>query len=114
MNHSSRRISFAFLSSTRLALTDDVDLAASLKPNEDEAARELRERAVRLAGSPIFVILRQGALGPLAERPPAPGGRRFNQQSDILPSLRGGALAVRPDRKGIGLVAEGEGVSVDA
>ena len=114
MNHSSRRISFAFLSSTRLALTDDVDLAASLKPNENEAAKELRERAVRLAGSPIFAILRQGAPGPLAQRPPAPGGVRFNQLSSVLANLRWVTLAARPDGERLRLVAEGECASDDA
>ncbi len=114
MNHSSRRISFAFLSSTRLALTDDVDLAAFLKPNENEAAKELRERAVRLAGSPIFAILRQGAPGPLAQRPPAPGGVRFNQLSSVLANLRWVTLAARPDGERLRLVAEGECASDDA
>src|SRR5882672_11396749 len=58
----SKKISFVFLKNDRIALTDDADLTVSLNAsNRKEDAAEWRTRFERLAGSPIFAVIRQDA-----------------------------------------------------
>lgn len=110
---SARKISLAFLEPNRLALTDDVDLLPYLKPQPAPDGAELRERALRLAGSPFFLIVRQDALAPLVKKPPTPGGLRFDKLPAIVASLRWLTLGARPDADRMRLVLEGECASPD-
>ena len=59
---SPRKISFTFLRQNRIAMTDDPDLPALLaQPMKGEDAKEWRTRFDRLAGSPLFAVVRQDA-----------------------------------------------------
>src|SRR5258708_12685747 len=62
LSDSARKISFAFLSSEKLAVTDSGDLVPFLAPLPNSAdTRAWRERFTRLAGSPIFAVVRPDA-----------------------------------------------------
>jgi hypothetical protein len=105
----SKKISFAFLSKDRIALTDDVDLSVflSAKKRKEDAA-EWRARFERLAGSPIFAVIRQDAAAGTALAAQAPGGLRSPQLSALLDQLQWITLAGKPDNDRLRVVAEGE------
>jgi hypothetical protein len=109
LSGSTRRISFTFLRNDRLAITDDADLAAFLavKQNDTDAA-EWRERFQRLAGSPVFAVVRQSAGAGAALAAQAPGGLRSPQLSALLDQLQWLTLAAKPENDGLRVVAEGE------
>ena len=106
---STRRISFTFLRNDRLAITDDAELSAFLaaKQNSSDAA-EWRERFERLAGSPVFAVVRQSAGAGAALAAQAPGGLRSPQLSALLDQLQWLTLAAKPENDGLRVVAEGE------
>jgi hypothetical protein len=109
LSGSSKKISFAFLSKDRIALTDDADLGGflSAKKRKEDAA-EWRTRFERLAGSPIFAVIRQDAAAGAALAAQAPGGLRSPQLSTLLDQLQWITLAGKPDNDRLRVVAEGE------
>jgi hypothetical protein len=112
VNESARKVSFAFLRSNRIALTNQNDLSKILTENRrDTDAPDWRTRFERLAGSPIFAVIRHeaGTGSTLAEQ--APGGLRSPQLSAALEQLQWITLAGKPDADGLRIVAEGEGTS---
>jgi hypothetical protein len=112
VNGSTRKVSFAFLRSTRIALTNENDLSKILTENrKDTDASDWRTRFERLAGSPIFVVIRHeaGTGSALAEQ--APGGFRSPQLSAVLEQLQWITLAGKPDAERLRIVAEGESTS---
>jgi hypothetical protein len=106
---SPKKISFSFLESDRIALTDDADLTSHLKvsPSNPDAA-EWRSRFERLAGSPVFAVIRQDAAAGEALASRAPGGLRSPQLSSLLDQLLWITLAGKPENDGLRVVAEGE------
>ncbi len=106
---STKKIAFTFLRNDRIALTDGRDLSADLdakKRNEDSA--EWRLRFDRLAGSPVFAVIRQGAAAGAALATQAPGGLRSPQLSVLLDQLQWITLAGKPENDRMRVVAEGE------
>ncbi len=104
-----RRISFAFLSKDKIALTDAGDLAPFLGPAPNSAdAREWRERFTRLAGSPVFAVVRQDAAAGSALASRTPGGFQSPELSTLLNQLQWITLAGKPQEGGMRIVAEGE------
>src|SRR6266404_2102569 len=104
-----RRISFAFLSKDKIALTDAGDLAPFLGPAPNSAdAREWRERFTRLAGSPVFAVARQDAAAGDALASQTPGGFQSPELSTLLNQLQWITLAGKPQEGGMRIVAEGE------
>jgi hypothetical protein len=106
---SAKKISFAFLRNDRIALTNDSNLAVFLDAKKrPEDVSEWRTRFERLAGSPLFAVIRQdAALGDtLAIH--APGGLRSPQLSTLLDQLQWITLAGKPDNNLLRVVAEGE------
>ena len=104
-----KKISFAFLSNRRIALTDDsnsASLASSQKRSED--ADEWHARFERLAGSPLFAIIRQDAAPGAALAAQAPGGLRSPQLSALLDQLQWIVLSGKPENDRLRIVAEGE------
>jgi len=103
------RISFTFLRNDRLAITDDTDLAPLLatKQNSSDAA-EWRTRFERLAGSPVFAVIRQSAGTGAALAAQAPGGLRSPQLSSLLDQLQWLTVAAKPENENLRVVAEGE------
>jgi hypothetical protein len=112
VNGSARKISFAFLQSNRVALTNENDLSNILAGNQkDTDASDWRTRFERLAGSPIFAAIRHeaGTGSALAER--VPGGLRSPQLSAVLEQLQWITVAGKPDADRLRIVVEGEGAS---
>jgi len=104
-----KKISFAFLKNDRIALTDDADLTVFLNAsNRKEDAAEWHTRFERLAGSPIFAVIRQDAGAGSALAAQAPGGLRSPQLSTLLDQLQWITLAGKPDNELLRVVAEGE------
>ena len=109
LNESARKISFAFLSRDEMALTDAPDLVPLLAPSRNSAdARDWQERFARLAGSPVFAILRQDAVAGNALASRTPGGFQSPQFSMLLNQLQWISLAAKPEEGALRIVAEGE------
>jgi hypothetical protein len=109
ISDSAKRISFTFLRNNRLALTDGQDFAIALdaKVRDDDTA-EWRMRFERLAGSPVFAVIRQDAAPGATLAAQAPGGLRSPQLSALLDQLQWITLAGKPENDRLHLVAEGE------
>jgi len=97
------------LRNDQVALTDDVDLTIfSSARKEDEDKRAWRSRFERLAGSPVFAVIRQDASAGAALTAQAPGGLRSPQLSSLLDQLQWITLAGKPENDHLRVVAEGE------
>lgn len=104
-----KKFSFTFLRDGRIALADGEDVNTFLKAsNRKEDAAEWRTRFERLAGSPIFAVIRQDAGAGSALAAQAPGGLRSPQLSTLLDQLQWITLAGKPDNEVLRVVAEGE------
>ncbi len=103
------KTSFAFLRNDRIALTNGPNLAVFLESKKrPEEIAEWRTRFDRLAGSPVFAVIRQdGAFG-AALAAQAPGGLRSAQLSALLDQLRWLTLAGKPENDRLRVVADGE------
>lgn len=104
-----KTVHFTFLGNNRIALADHGDLAQILnvkRPREDAA--EWRARFERLAGSPIFAVVRQDASPGEALSSQAPGGFRSPQLSSVLDQLQWITIAGKPENNSLRIVAEGE------
>jgi hypothetical protein len=109
LNEKAGKISFAFLSKDELAVTDAEDFALLLGPLPDSGdRREWHERFTRVAGSPVFVILRQDAAAGSALASRTPGGFQSPQLSALLDQLQWISLAGKPEEGALRIVAEGE------
>jgi hypothetical protein len=108
-NSGSRQIKFMFLRKDRIALTNGTSFAeylATAKPNPDTV--EWQARFDRLAGSPIFAVVRQDAGTGDALSKQTPGGWRSPQLSALLDQLQWITVAAKPDASGLRVVSEGE------
>jgi hypothetical protein len=106
---SPRKISFAFPRQNRIALTDDADLPALLSRSmsgTDE--KEWRARFDRLAGSPLFAVIRQDAATGTALAQRAPGGLQSPQLSALIDQLLWITIAGKPEGDRLRIVTEGE------
>jgi hypothetical protein len=103
----SQALFFTFLREDRMAWTNDPSLAA-LFGQPDPFAAEWRERYVRLAGTPLFAVIRQdsGTASALAQQ--TPGGFRSPQLAALLAQLRWISIGAKPDGNLLRVVAEGE------
>lgn len=109
VNGSARRISLVFVQDDRIAITDQSELLKMLTENQKDAdAGEWRVRFGRLAGSPIFSVIREeaGAGSALAEK--APNGLRSPQLSALLDQLQWITIAGKPQGDRLDVVMEGE------
>lgn len=111
LNGSSRKISFTFLESDRIVLTNGAALESASPTQTDSDAQAWRERFRRLAGSPIFAVIRQnGGIGS-ALSAQAPGGLRSPQLSALVNQLQWITVAGKPDGDRLRVVIEAEGTS---
>ena len=107
-----KKITFVFLSENRIALTDRPNLGQILsakKRSEDIA--EWRARFERLAGSPVFAVIRQEAAAGEALSSQTPGGLGSPELSGMLDRLEWITVAGKPEADGLRVVAEGESTS---
>ncbi len=103
------KISFAFLSNTRIAVTTDSNPAALFAPPATGAdAKDWRDRFDRLAGSPIFAVIRQDAAPGAAFAARAPGGLQSPQLSSLLDQLQWITIAGKPEDNILRVATEGE------
>jgi hypothetical protein len=104
-----KKITFVFLRNDRIALTNDTNLSAFLDARKrPEDVAEWRARFERLAGSPLFAVIRQDASLGAALAARAPGGLRSPQLSTLLDQLQWITIAGKPDNDRLRVVAEGE------
>ncbi len=109
LSGTAKKISFAFLGEHRMALTDGSDPGILLSTKKQSGdASEWRSRFERLAGSPVFAVIRQDAAAGTALAAQAPGGLRSPQLSALLDQLQWITLAGKPDNDRLRVVAEGE------
>jgi hypothetical protein len=104
-----RMVSIAFLSDRRVVLFDGEDLNAELESARRGAGHaEWTERFERLAGTPVFALIRQdAAIGGLVSAS-APGGLSSPQLGQLLNELLWISIAGKPDGKEFRAVLEGE------
>jgi len=108
---SAKRISFTFLQSDRIVLTDGSDLANALDSRKRSADAEWSSRFDRLGGSPIFAVIRQDAAPGSALATQAPGGLWSPQLSALLDQLQWITIAGKPENDRLRLIAEGESLT---
>ncbi|MGH7936823.1 MAG: hypothetical protein ACREF8_07420 [Chthoniobacterales bacterium] len=106
---SKRKISFTFPSLHGIALTDDPDVAVLIAaPPTGDDAKEWRVRFNRLAGSPLFAVIRQDAATDSALETRALGGLQSQQFSAMLDQLQWITIAGKPEEDRLRVVMEGE------
>ena len=104
-----QKISFTFLRKDRIALTNSADLVAFLyQPPSGQDARDWRERFDRLAGSPVFAVIRQDAAPGSTLATSAPGGWQSPQFAVLLDQLQWITIAGKPEGDRLRVVTEGE------
>jgi hypothetical protein len=109
LNENARKISFTFLRNNEIALTDALDLAPLLTPSPSSGdARDWHDRFTRVAGSPVFAIMRQDAAAGSALASRTPGGFQSPQLAALLNQLQWISLAGKPEEGALRIVAEGE------
>jgi hypothetical protein len=105
-----RRITFTFLRNDRIVLANDASLDTSLSQSRgDSDTQAWRERFRRLAGSPVFVVVRQDAGAGAALSAQAPGGLQSPQLSALIDQLQWITVAGKPEADHLRVVLEGEG-----
>jgi hypothetical protein len=99
---------FSFLREDRIAWTDDPSYAALFEQTRTAASVEWTERFERLAGTPLFALLRpeSGSASTLAQQ--APGGFRSPQLAALLDQLQWISIGARPEGNLLRVVVEGE------
>jgi hypothetical protein len=110
LSEGSGSLSFTFLRKDQIIITND-DLAVYKVHDalhSDASRREWRARFERLAGSPLFVVVRQDAALGSTLAAQAPGGLRSPQLSSLLDQLQWITLAGKPENDRLRVVAEGE------
>ncbi len=102
-----RTIYFSFLRGDQVAVCNDA--SCFFQPSgKNLSADEWSEHFQRLAGTPLFVVMRQDSalLSELSQR--TPGGWRSPQLATLLGQLQWVCLGVKPDGDQLRVVAEGE------
>ncbi|MHB8501183.1 MAG: hypothetical protein ACYDCG_20090 [Candidatus Acidiferrales bacterium] len=109
---SNRRTTFTFLRNDRIALTNGANLELFLAGRRrDSDTQAWRERFRRLAGSPLFAVVRQDAAVGAALSAQAPGGLRSPQLSALIGQLQWLTVAGKPEADRLRVVLEGEGAA---
>src|SRR5207302_2561776 len=109
-----KKVYLKFLSNDRIALTNRSDPRQILGALERSAgAVEWRARFERVAGSPIFAVIRQDAAPGAELSAPAPGGFRSPELSSMLDQLLWITLAGKTENDRLRLVVEGESATDD-
>ena len=111
-NANEKPLTVSLLSPERIAITNSENLFSALSDAARQSGHaEWQARFDRLAGSPVFAVIRQdpalqGALGSAA-----PGGFRSPQLATLVTQLQWISIAGKPDANLLRIVAEGESSS---
>jgi hypothetical protein len=112
LNGSTRRITFTFLRGDRIALTNGASLdSPAPQSTSDSDVRAWRERFRRLAGSPVFAVIRQDGSAGSVFSAQAPRSLQSPQLSALLDQLQWITVAGKPDADRLRVVLEGEGTA---
>lgn len=107
LNNPARTAYFSFLRDDLVALCNDA--SCFFQPTEKNgSAEEWREHFLRLAGTPLFGVMRQDSelLSTLSQR--TPGGWRSPQLATLLGELQWVSVGAKPDGNQLRVVADGE------
>ena len=110
---SARRVTFTFLREDRIALTNGPALELSASPthgDSDADAQAWRERFRRLAGSPLFAVIRQDPAS-AAFHAQTRSVLQSPQLAALFDQLQWITVAGKPDADRLRVVLEGEGAS---
>ena len=107
-------LSLAFLSDGRIAITDAENLSVELATAGATRRAEWNSRFDRLAGTPLFAVLRQDPAMQNALNSAAPRGFRSPQLSALLNHLQWISIAGKPEGEQLRIVSEGECLSEPA
>jgi hypothetical protein len=108
VNHPMRKVYFTFLRDDRIAWANDS--AYFFEQPAKGSSSEWREHFSRVAGTPIFVILRQDAVTP-SVLPEAPAGLRSPQLATLISQLRWISIGGKPEGDLLRVVVDGETLS---
>ena len=102
-------LSFAFLAHDRIAIGDFENLSAVLSTAPgDRSQAEWNARFQRLAGTPLFAVIRQNPSMQSALTAAAPGGFDSPQLAALLAQLQWISIAGKPESDQLRVVADGE------
>src|SRR5271165_2855748 len=107
LNSPPRTAYFSFLRDDQVALCNDASCffqGSEISMNADQ----WREHFLRLAGTPVFAVLRQDSqlLSALSQQ--APGGLRSPQLATMLGQLQWVSIGAKPEGEELRVVADGE------
>lgn len=102
---SQRKAYFTFLRDDRVAWANDP--AYFFQKSTSGSGQEWREHLLRVAGSPIFVVLQQDAV-PASVLAQAPGGFRSPQLATLLRQLQWISISGKPEGSVLRVVVDGE------
>jgi hypothetical protein len=113
---SSERVSFMFLTKNWLAITNDKDFAAWLHGAKAVGDGEWRDRFARVAGSPVFAVIRNEAIKDAFGTDPASqdlarratGDFSSPQLSSLLAQLQWLTVAGKPENNKLRVALDGE------
>jgi hypothetical protein len=116
IRRSSARISFMFLKKDRLAFTNNKDSGSWLHGAKAVDDSEWRERLARVAGSPVFAVMRNEVLKEAFSADPASqalarkatGGLSSPQLSSLLAQLQWLTVAGKPENNKLRVALDGE------
>jgi hypothetical protein len=102
----------SFIADGRVAATNDPDLGALLaQKNSSADFPEWQAHFTRLAGSPIFIVMRQDAAAVNSLAAQTPGGLQSPELAALFAQLNWLTLAAQPQPDALRIVAEGESSS---
>ena len=102
-------LSFAFLANDRIAFGDFENLSAVLSTAPgDPSQAEWNARFQRLAGTPLFAVIRQNPSLQSTLTEAAPGGFHSPQLAALLAQLQWISIAGKPESDQLRVVADGE------
>ena len=107
LNNPARTAYFTFLRSNQVAICNDASCFFQ-PPGKTSRAEEWREHFLRMAGTPVFGLMRQDSalLSELSQG--GPGGWRSPQLATLLGQLQWVSIGAKPDGEQLRVVAEGE------
>jgi hypothetical protein len=112
LNGSGSASYLTFLRDDRIGWTNEPAYAALFeRPRPSSASAEWREHFTRLAGTPLFAVIRQdsGVVSSFAAQ--APSGLRSPQLATLLNQLQWISIGGKPDGNVLKVVIDGESVS---